>query len=374
QRTATSGGVRVNNNTSITRNRTDRLTARIRPDWYQPIGSYAEALLDYERGFVKYDDDNNVLNLNTEESILDAASLTINSLAGARRLSWKIRLREENLIYEDDDFDDQRFRSASLLLGYEIIPGLSPLALVGYEDNGYGDKQYTTVPRGSVWAVGFRWQPNSRNELEALAGRRFFGNTYLVNWQQRGRYLTSALTYREELGGEATSALESVSRLIDDPGVYSNSNLGVTGDAFLSKSAEASVEYKKARTTITISPFYEKRVFENSAQDDSIGGIDATWEWAFTPRTTFTLDLHWDKDDDNETYTTAGLQLDRELGKQATASIGYSYTKADSDVKLFAYTENAIGAQLSYRFGTRASKAPERPDRSSDRQQRRSRY
>ena len=211
QRNISTNGVRVNNNFTLTGNRTDQLTARIRPYWYQPIGSYAEALLDYERGFVKYDDDNSVLNTNTEESILDAASLTINSLPGARRLSWKISIREQNIIYEDDDFDDQRFRSASLLLGYEIIPGLSPLALVGYEDNGYGDKQYRTDPRGSVWAVGFRWQPNARNELEALAGRRFFGNTYLVNWQQRGRYLTSALTYSEELDGEATSALEAVS-------------------------------------------------------------------------------------------------------------------------------------------------------------------
>ena len=138
------------------------------------------------------------------------------------------------------------------------------------------------------------------------------------------------------------------------------------------------MKYKKSRTTITITPFYEKRVFENSAQDDSIGGIDGTWEWAFAPRTTFTLDLHWDKtddsSDDNETFTTAELQLERELGKQATASIEYSYTRADSDDKLFAYTENAISAQLSYRFGTRASKAPERPARSSGRQLRESRY
>ena len=59
-------------------------------------------------------------------------------------------------------------------------------------------------------------------------------------------------------------------------------------------------------------------------------------QWAFAPRTTFTLTLHRDKTDegsggDDETFTWSDLQLERRLGKQTTASIEYSYTRSDSD-------------------------------------------
>ena len=66
------------------------------------------------------------------------------------------------------------------------------------------------------------------------------------------------------------------------------------------------------------------------------------------------------------------LQLERRLGKQATASVKYSYTRADSDNKLLAYTENAISAQLTLRFGTPAGKTPEPAARRSGSQLRES--
>ena len=366
QRGLNTGGVRTRNNYTITDNRTDQFTASIRPSWHQSLGSHAEALLDYEHGIVRFDDDD--ATGSTADSQLDAASLTLNSLPGAGRLSWKFRVQGQHIDYDDNAFDDLKLRNAGVLLGYRMTPGLSPLALIGYEDNDFGSRLSSTDPKDSFWALGFRWQPNARSELEALAGHRFFGDTYRVNWTQRGRYLTSGLTYSEQINGEATSALEGVS-LIDNPGGYSGSSLGVTGDVFLSKTARASVRFEKSRTSITITPFYTKRKFENSSQDESVGGFDGSWEWAFAPRTTFTLNLHWDKtdssDDDNQTFTWTELQLERQLGKQATASIEYAYTESDSDDKEIAYTENAITVQLAYHFGTPARKTPELPSRRS---------
>ena len=369
QRIVNTNGVRVRNNYTITGNRTDQLTASIRPAWHQPLGGSAEALLDYEHGLVRFDDGK--VAGTTSDSRLDSASLTINSLSGERRLSWKINAQGQRIDYDDNAFDDVKLRHAGLLLGDQIIPAFTPLALLGYEDNDFGDRLSSTDPKGPFWALGFRWQPNARSELEVLAGRRFFGNTYRLNWRQRGRYLTSGLAYSEEIQGETTSALEGVS-LIDNPGAYSNFALGVTGDVFLSKTTRASVEFTKSKTSIVITPFYRKREFEDSGQDESVGGIDGTWAWAFAPRSTFTLSLYWDKTDarsgdDNQTFAYSALELQRRLGKQSTASIEYSYTDADSDDKEVAYTENAITAQLTHWFGTAAEKAPEFPSRRSRR-------
>ena len=359
-------GVRTNNNYTITDNRTDQLTASIRPSWHQSLGSYAEALLDYEHGIVKYD--SGKVAGTTSDSQLDSVSLTANSVSEERRLSWKVNVADQRINYDDNAFDDLKIRHAGLLLGYQIIPGFSPLALIGYEDNDFGDNIGSTDPKDPFWGVGFRWQPNTRSELEALAGHRFFGNTYRVNWRQRGRYLTSELSYTEQIQGEVTSALENAS-LIDNPGVPSTFNLGVAGNAFLSKTVRASANFNKSKTSITLTPFYGKREFADSGQDESVSGIDGSWTWYFASRTNFGVKLHWDTTDaatgsEDQTFAYSTLQLQRRLGTQATASFQYSYTRADSDDKQLAYTENAITAQLTYLFGTPPKEVAESTRRS----------
>ena len=84
QRIIFTNGVRVRNNYNITGNRTNQFTASIRPSWYQPIGSFAEALLNYGHGIVKYSE------ASAADSSLDSASLAIYSLPREQRLSWNI--------------------------------------------------------------------------------------------------------------------------------------------------------------------------------------------------------------------------------------------------------------------------------------------
>jgi len=367
QRIIFTDGVRVRNNYNISGNRTNQLTTSIRPSWYQPIGTFAEALLNYAHGIVKYDE------ASTSDSSLDAASLAIYSLSAEQPLSWNIIAQGQNIDYDDNTVDDVELRNTGLLLGYRIIPTLSPLALIGYEDNDFGDRLTSTDPTGPIWALGFSWRPNTRTELEVLAGDRFFGNTYRVKWRQRGRYFSSGLSYSEEINGEATSALQGVS-LIDNPYEYLNSSLNLTNDVYLSKALVASANFEKSKTSITITPYHEKREFENSIEDQTYTGITGKWAWAFAARSTFTITLHRDKTKDssggNSFFTWSDLKLKRELGKQTTASLIYSYTKSDSVNKQLSYTENAISVSLTHYFGTPAQKSPEPPSRRSRKQPR----
>ena len=125
QQIINTSGVRTNNNYTITDNRTDQLTASIRPSWHQSLGSNAEALLDYEHGIVKYD--SGKVAGTTSDSQLDSVSLTANSVSEERRLSWKVNVADQRINYDDNAFDDLKIRHAGLLLGYQIIPGLVPL-------------------------------------------------------------------------------------------------------------------------------------------------------------------------------------------------------------------------------------------------------
>jgi hypothetical protein len=360
QQIVNAGGVRTTHEYTITGNRTNQLTGSIRPSWHQMLGSSAEALLDYEHGIVKYD--SNKVSGITSDSRLNSLSLTLNSLARQQRLSWEVKARDQHIDYEDNAFDDLKLRNTGLLLRYEWVPGLSPLALIGYENSDLGGDFHSKDPKGEFWGLGIRWKPGANSTLDALAGHRFFGDTYRLNWRQRARYLTSQLSYTEQIQGMVTSAMENVS-LIDNPGIPPAFSLGLSGNAFLSKTARATAIFNKSKTTLTVTPFYGKREFAQSGQDESTGGIDGTWKWDFAPRNAFSLDLHWDKTDassggDDQTYTYSAVQLQRKLGEHAMASIRYSYARADSNDKQVAYSENAITAQLIYLFGTPPRETP----------------
>jgi uncharacterized protein (PEP-CTERM system associated) len=112
---------------------------------------------------------------------------------------------------------------------------------------------------------------------------------------------------------------------------------------------------------ISITPFHEKREFEISARDETLSGITGSWSWDFAPRTTFTLGIDRDKTatsfGSDQTSTGSDITLARQLGKQTTASIKYSYYRSDSDDSQEAYTENGISAGLTHFFGKPARKS-----------------
>ena len=107
-------GVRTYNNYTITSNRTNQLTASVRPLLGTSLlGSNAEALLDYEHGLVKYDS-GKVAGI-TSDSRLDSVSLTANSVSEEGRLSWKVNVADQRINYDDNAFDDIKIRHAGLL-------------------------------------------------------------------------------------------------------------------------------------------------------------------------------------------------------------------------------------------------------------------
>jgi uncharacterized protein (PEP-CTERM system associated) len=352
QRIVDTRGVRVPNNYSIVGNRTDQLTFAVRPYWRHELGSYAEAQVHYEYGFVDFDDDK--VKGRISDSDLNNISLSMKNLDDEDRLSWEVRYGNQHINYKDEAFDSQRFQRGGLILDYGLIHNFHLIGLGGYEDNDFGARLFTTTPTGPFWAVGFRWEPSLRSKLEAFFGDRFFGNTYRVLWEQRSRYLTTELSYTEDLGGEASFALENVS-LIDDPTYFPGIGLSVTSDVFLRKLLSATVHFEKSKTTLVIRPFFEKREFEQSIEDEETFGVDSSWDWRLTARTTLAFRLLWQRlkfsdtnQKDDFIYATAGVR--RQLSPRILGTLEYTHTISDTDAPLLEYTENAITLTLTRTF------------------------
>ncbi len=79
--------------TSITDNRTDQLTASIRPYWQQPLGDVAEALVRYEYGIVNFDKNN--LTSDISDSRLNNITLSLSNLIKDQRLTWSLDVERQ---------------------------------------------------------------------------------------------------------------------------------------------------------------------------------------------------------------------------------------------------------------------------------------
>jgi hypothetical protein len=302
---------------------------------------------------VDYDDDK-VQDI-TSDSAFNDIFLSINSMPQDRSFSWSLGYNSQTIDFYDSAFDDIRLRRTGTTLSYRILPGIRLLGFGGYEDNDFGGKTTLSEPRGSFWAAGLRWQPNTRNKLEARFGNRFFGDTYHLSWEQSSQYINTEVGYTEEIGDETKFLLE-------DTHVTNNSksvepfSLSLTADVSLRKRMFATASLNRLKTSIRISPYFEKRDFFNKDDEDKVVGIDAAWEWAVAPRTALLLNLILERSQprsqeqrvDHLTYIV--IRASRQLSRKTTGFIQYSYTQFDSDDVLIAYTENAFSLNLSRSF------------------------
>ncbi len=341
-------------NYSITKNRTNQLTASIRPYWRQKLGAYAEGVVRYEYGIVDFDDDK-VQDI-TSDSEFNDIFLSINSMPQDRSFSWTLGYNSQYIDFDDSTFDNIRLRRTGTILGYRILPGVRLLGLGGYEDNDFGHKTTLSQPRGSFWAAGFRWQPNTRNKLEARFGNRFFGDTYRLTWEQRSRYIKTELGYTEEIGDETKFLLEDTN-LTNNSKPVKPFSLSLTADVFLRKRMFAMASLERSKTSIRISPYFEKRDFFNKDdENEQVVGVDASWEWAVAPRIALRLNLilerseprSQDRRSDHLSYIV--IRASRQLSPKTTGFLQYSYTQFDSDNALIAYTENAFSLNLTRSF------------------------
>ena len=140
-----------------------------------------------------------------QETELDAPNLqnsrdrdylaSIGSVDRNAKVSWDAEYTRTQTSYQLA----QRYlnESATLNLGYRVVPDLRLIARGGAESN-----PNTGVGNGglgsSSYAGGIDWVPTLRDEVRALIGKRFYGTSYEGLWRHTSRVVELNVSYLEQ--------------------------------------------------------------------------------------------------------------------------------------------------------------------------------
>jgi uncharacterized protein (PEP-CTERM system associated) len=376
---------RIGDTTDPNLNSTSTRSFSLSPYVRYHVSDFAEGEIRYTDSFAGSNQKNALSNSHGQR-----ADLSVSSGRSFDEFRWNANYSDERIDYRD--FQDTKFSKVEGTGRYRLTRQLALLATLGYEKNDFasvGDK-----PEGALWNLGFSWAPSNRTRLEATAGRRFFGNTYAVDFSHRRRSSFWTLGYDQNLtttrsqffrpaGFDLRAALDEQLRstvidsaerrtLIDsllaevglDPsGIVQGALNFLTNRAFLQKRFHASVLVDMARGNLYIDTFDTVRDAKISGTTSStlLGvlddfssslnveqkGVGSQYSWALSPRTRATLGVNLTRNifrDQNRTddllESTVGIM--RTLKPGIVGSVQYRYRQRDTSTGTNQYIENAL--------------------------------
>lgn len=310
---------------------------------------------------------------------------------------WGAEFINDRINY--DGGSDTAFSSLTGNLRYRINPKLFATSSFGYDKNDYvttGEK-----PAGASWSLGADWRPLRRTSLNVSAGRRYFGSTYALSFKHAARRISWDISYQQNLStsqsqfsqpagtyrqfaedtirARAPGISEAALRnLVDaaardyaatgrDPDAVQGVNFQ-TNSAFLEKRWQGLMTLDFPKSQLTLSAFGSVRdsattgtSILNASGDFALSrvvkqsGIGSHWTYHLSPRNEANVDLNLNRSrlvDIGRTDSSAILNVGiaRKLSTTANGSIGYRYTRRDSNFDAIDYDENAILGTLSVTF------------------------
>ena len=187
QRAVSAFGPQVANNGYAGTNRTEVSTWRISPYLAHRFGSAATAELRYARDAVKSGD------IGLGNSTGNTVSTSISSGPAFRTIGWG--LRASHLALDSTRGGESTEDTASAQLNWRISEALSVNANSGYDKYDYKALEGDTA--GPSYSLGLVWSPSRRTQLQASAGKRYYGNSYMLNATHRSRHTVWNVSYND---------------------------------------------------------------------------------------------------------------------------------------------------------------------------------
>ena len=363
------------------------------PYWRARAGSFATAEARYTLSSVSSDASNNLLS----DSVGNRIDLSANSGAAFNEFGWGVRYTDETIDYKNN-IDDTELRVLTGTGRYRLTSRLLVLGTLGYEKNNFVSSG--EEPEGSIWNAGFSWTPNRRTRLDATAGRRFFGDTYFVNFEHRRRRTFFNLNYSQDLTTTRSQFLipsdvdtaQFLDQLLLSRGVtddiaresvvnafildrnlpprLTNEVNFLTNQVFVQKRFRASLGIDLAKSVILFSAYNLVRDaqaagtvsstltgtgdFANSSHIEQTG-FGVVWNWALAARTNASASLNFSQNefrdsDRQDDIWTVRLGVSRQLKPKVVGSVDYRYVTRDSNQSGAKYDENAIIGSINLRF------------------------
>lgn len=375
-------------NINITNNLTDVYAFRINPYWQEDFGGYADFFTGYSYDLVRYSQ-------GAADSDIQTLNVRLNSGRRFTTLDWQLSYSNQQIDssnIEQDPNNTAANNDRENFLG-EITYSFSDVWAVngrfGYEDNNL-DGNVNGV-NGSFWSLGATWtpsryitatvlygpddkeitlqyNPSARTSISVSRRDRSVGLTTGVVWagifRHRTRYSVWSASYTDNNVSGGTlifdDPLADFEDDSDDPDdliaeIPDGTDLTLTSSDFRRKRFETRFTYTRARTSLSINGYLEKRTFDTN-EDEEVYGFGAAFNRNFGPRTLATLSTTWSNNESNDQgiiqesdlWTFQG-SLRHVFSDEFTGSLGYRFSEQNSNTGL-NYQENRIFLLMQIQF------------------------
>jgi len=203
QRAVSAFGPQLADNGYAGANRAEVRTWRLSPYLAHRFGAAATAELRYARDAVASNNvgpgstvggsTGNSLGNSLGDSIGNTVSTSISSGPAFRTIGWGLRASHHQL--DSTRGGESTEDTASAQLNWRVSELLSVNANYGYDKYDYQALAGATA--GQSYSLGLVWAPSRRTQLQASAGKRYFGNSYMVNATHRSRHSVWNLSYND---------------------------------------------------------------------------------------------------------------------------------------------------------------------------------
>ncbi len=395
QRSTTSFGAQSEDNTNITNNRTNVETYSLSPYLQHHFKDFADAEVRYTHDSVSTSGRGSSISTGLSDSTSDRILLRLNSGDDFQTLGWGLNYNKQRIDFDSGQQVDQSTYGGDLR--YRLSRKLSLIANAGYEKHDY--LSITGDSGGSYWKAGFDWTPSRRTSVEALAGKRYYGDSYSLKASHRSRRTAFNVSYSEDVTTTRdqfllpatvdtaalldqlwTSAIpdpilrqQVIAAFISENGLpesLADSVNFLTNRFFLQKRFQASVTVSGARNTGVLSLFDTRREAQTAQSSDSalLGvsdfsadddikqqGIQARWIRELGPRTSANLGISLIKTkalttDREDKEKVLRLGVTKELLSNVRGALEFRRKDLESTQEGSEYNENAVTASVYITF------------------------
>ena len=195
QRAISAFGPQVADNGYAGANRAEVRTWRLSPYLAHRFGTTATAELRYARDAVASNNAGlgNRVGNSLGDSIGNTVSTSISSGPAFRTIGWGLRASHQNL--DSTRGGESTEDTASSQLNWHMSEALSVNANYGYDKYDY--RALAGATAGASYSLGLVWAPSRRTQLRASAGKRYYGNSYMLNATHRSRHSVWNLSYND---------------------------------------------------------------------------------------------------------------------------------------------------------------------------------
>ncbi|MBE0469743.1 MAG: TIGR03016 family PEP-CTERM system-associated outer membrane protein [Methyloprofundus sp.] len=387
------GGDNINNLNA----RTNIWTAGASLNWTPHFGQFANANVNIDFDYVGNDNAEQLANsMNLSESI------SLVSGSDFKHITWNANFDNTSNFRENEE--DVSFQNTNATVRAWVSRRFNFFGTVGHANNSFQGLDSNT--NGVFYTLGGQWKPNWYFDIEAGYGNNWHVSSNLslsqrtrlsVGYNDRSVGLNTGGAWNASLYHntrrsawnftytEDTTTVQQI-LLADTPFIFvdagGNPLLGNDGrpiifnaslptlsnDVLVRRVANASVSYTTGKSSFQLGGFYEKRDYQNSTADQqTVYGADASWNWQFSLRTGLFLSPSWQRitGDTVAPVDVAGANQDRYQfiarmtrtiplrfgrSKLLNASIEYRFVQQDADLAENTYMENRVTASLFMNF------------------------